>query len=242
MRYAVAGLALLLSLAGCGGGQVRGSDDGELTAEDCSSGNYTMDQWDQCSTIMGPEWGEGGGGEGAQGDEVPSPFDALPVNERGNVPAEMGEPVTVLGEDGTELVRATVNSITVDHQCTGDEVVREEPENGHFIGVDMTFESLPGIAGYESPFGDPGFSVSGIAGSGFAVIGSDGFTEEGVSGGYAAFVCSDDENELLGQTVKAGQNYNGVIVLDSANTNGTLIWEPVVSSSVTHPGFEWDFS
>ncbi|SNR96615.1 hypothetical protein [Blastococcus mobilis] len=137
----------------------------------------------------------------------------------------------------------TVESITVDYACDGDEVVRQDQEKGHYIGVEMTVTAQSALADYESPFGGNVFSMSGPFGSGFSIIGADGFSEDGIACGYAAFTCSADSNNMLTLDVQSGQNYRGVAVLDSANTAGTLIWPPIVSATEGEnpPGFEWTF-
>jgi hypothetical protein len=73
---------------------------------------------------------------------------------------------------------------TVDYPCDGEAVLRDESANGDYIGVAMTAEGQPALAGYRSPFGGNVFSMSGRFGSGFAIVGADGFTEEGIAGGY----------------------------------------------------------
>jgi hypothetical protein len=223
-----------LILTGCVGCGSTPDSSGPLTQETIREGISAEDCDDPDAALTQAEWVE------FCADVAP---EGPPVNERGNVVATVGEPVTVLGPDGEPLVQVTVDSITVDYVCDGDEVVRQDPANGHYLGVAMTVEAQPGLAAYQSPFGDDGFSMSGPFGSGFAVIGADGFTEDGVSGGYEAYTCSADNNNLLLETVQAGQNYRGVVVLDSANIAGTLVWQPIVLSTEEEnpPAFEWAF-
>ena len=217
MRRALTSLTAVaaLALAGCGSESIPATDGGSPATE----------------AAPREETEPATGGETESSD----------LNERGNVTAALGQPVTVTDPAGNDLVEVTVESVTVDYPCDGPESVRQEPANGHYLGVAMTIRALTGLSEYENPFGDPGFSMSGIMGSGFSVVGPDGFTEDGVSGGYEAYTCSADNNRLLIDPVLPGQNYQGVIVLDSANTSGTLIWTPTVSTTDTEPGYEWTF-
>jgi hypothetical protein len=85
---------------------------------------------------------------------------------------------------GADLDERGNVGITVDYPCDGEAVLRDESANGDYIGVAMTVEAQPALAGYQSPFGGNVFSMSGRFRSGFAIVGADGFTEEGIAGGY----------------------------------------------------------
>src|SRR4051812_9178468 len=170
MRRALTALAAVaaLALAGCGSESSPAADDGSSATEAAPS--------DETEPSTGSE------------------TESSDLNDRGNITAALGQPVTVTDPDGNDLVQVTVESVTVDYPCDGPESVRDDPVNGHYLGVAMTIRALPGLSQYEDPFGDPGFSMSGIMGSGFSVVGPDGFTEDGVSGGYEAYTCSADNN------------------------------------------------
>jgi hypothetical protein len=85
---------------------------------------------------------------------------------------------------GADLDERGNVGITVDYPCDGEAVLRDESANGDYIGVAMTVEAQPALAGYQSPFGGNVFSMSGRFRRGFAIVGADGFTEEGIAGGY----------------------------------------------------------
>ncbi len=225
---------LLLTACGGGSGEPAAGSEEPLSQDTIRPGISAEDCDDPNAALTQAEW------VGFCAEPAPS---GPPVNERGNVAATVGQPVTVPAPDGQPLVEVTVETITVDYACDGDEVVRQEPENGHFIGVALTVTAQPALAGYESPFGGNVFSMSGPFGSGFSIVGADGFTEDGIAGGYAAFTCAADSDNMLTLDVEPGQNYRGVAVLDSTNTAGTLIWQPIVSSTEAEnpPGFEWTF-
>jgi hypothetical protein len=228
-----AATCLLLTACGGSGGDSSSSEEPlsqdtirpGITAEDCDDPDAALTQAERVEYCAEP---------------VPS---GPPVNERGNLAAAFGQPVIVPAPDGQPLVEVTVDVITVDHPCDGPAVIREQPENGHFIGVALTVTAQPALAEYQSPFGGNAFAMTGPFGSGMSIIGADGFTEDGISSSYAAFTCSADSNDMIGLRVQPGQNYRGVAVLDSANTAGTLIWQPIVSSTEGEnpPGFEWTF-
>ena len=164
--------------------------------------------------------------------------DAAGAGERGNTAAALGAPVMVVDDDGHEIVELTIGSITPDYPCNGDEATLQDPANGHFIGVEMTVAAQPGMAEYQNPFGVFTLTNNGL----FTIIGADGVTEtNAVVGNTPAYLCTTGYNELLTRTIEQGQTYDGVVVLDSANVSGTLIWQPVLRIDGPGPGWEWRY-
>ena len=182
-----------------------------------------------------------GGGDsvdkgGSAGDGASS--SAAPAGERGNQVAALGDPVTVTDEAGAEILVLTIESITPDYPCDGDEASLQEPLNGHFIGVQMVVTAGAGLAEFENPFGIFTLTSNGK----FTIVGSDGVTETNtIAGGAEAYLCTTGYNEVLTMIVEPGQTYRGVIVLDSANASGTLIWQPVLTTDGAGPGWEWQY-
>ena len=176
--------------------------------------------------------------KGGSADDPATDSGAAPAGERGNQEAAVGDPVTVADDAGAEILVLTVESITPDYPCDGDEASLQDPVNGHFIGVQLVVTAGPGLAEFDNPYGIFTLTNNGK----FTIVGSDGVTEAGViAGGAEAYLCTAGYNELLTGTVEPGQTYRGVIVLDSANASGTLIWQPVLTADGPGPGWEWPY-
>ncbi|MGY1807937.1 hypothetical protein ACI8AF_11245 [Blastococcus sp. SYSU D00669] len=172
-------------------------------------------------------------------DEADGSGEAGSAGDRGNTAATTGTPVTVTGPDGAELVELTVVSIEGDFACTADPELVQEPENGHFVAVQLEIAALPGLAGFQNPFGAGTFTLldNGV----FSVVGRDGVVEDDVSGTAGTFSCTADGNDIWTQAVAPGERYEGVLVLDSASTSGTVVWRPVLDLGEPEPGWEWAF-
>ena len=193
-----------------------------------------------CSVSTGDSVNKGGGDAvDKAGSTSESPADgAAPAGERGNVSATLGEPVLIVDDAGHEVAELTIEAITPDYACTADEATLQDPANGHFIGVDMVLSAGSGFTEYENPFGIFTLTNNGR----FTIIGTDGVTETNtIVGGAPAYLCTTAYNELLTLPVEPGQTYRGVVVLDSANAAGTLIWQPVLATEGPGPGWEWTY-
>jgi hypothetical protein len=158
--------------------------------------------------------------------------------ERGNTAAVLGEPVRVVDGDGHEIVELIVSAITPDWPCNADAATVQDPVNGHFVGVAMTVAAQPGMTEFQNPFGVFTLSTNGV----FTIVGPDGVTETNeIAGGTPAYLCTTGHNELLTRPIEPGQTYDGLIILDSANAAGTLIWQPILSTDGPSPGWEWTY-
>ena len=176
--------------------------------------------------------------KGGSADDAATGSGAAPAGERGNQQAALGDPVTVLDDAGAEILVLTVESITPDYPCDGDEASRQDPLNGHFIGLQLLVTAGSGLAEFDNPYGIFTLTNNGK----FSIVGADGVTEtDQIAGGAEAYLCTATYNEVLTQTVEPGQTYRGVVVLDSANASGTLIWQPVLTSDGPGPGWEWPY-
>jgi len=149
------------------------------------------------------------------------------LNDRGNIPKEMGQEAGIghpTDPDAPWPLTFTIDSVTVDQPCnTGFE---DPPTNGHYIGIALraaTTADLP-----------PDWYVMFDSYS-FKVIGPDGLTISDVSG--TAYSCLDSRSSFTSDPLAPGQQYAGIVVIDSPVTTGSLIY----SADGDGTGWEWQF-
>ncbi|MFB2571356.1 hypothetical protein [Micrococcus sp. IITD107] len=128
------------------------------------------------------------------------------------------------------LLDFRINKITADPRCTGDPSA--EPENGHFIVLDVEIETFDGVraATYES-----GFTMLPME---FKTIGADGKTSNADPGTFGAFSCLRDAEQLPGE-LGDNESAEGQLVLDVADPSGTLVYENMFIE--TGGAWEWSY-
>jgi hypothetical protein len=147
-------------------------------------------------------------------------------NERGNIPARIGEEVAIRpSSDAGEppSVTLSIEEIVVDVVCDDD--YEEPPENGHYIALRLRATAT---AAYDPRVTTP------VSDYDFTVIGDDGETYDPVS--ESAQDCIAQERLIQNMRIAPGFEYEGWIVLDAPVTTGALVYEP---EGVT--GWEWEF-
>lgn len=147
-------------------------------------------------------------------------------SERGNLIKAIGEGAGITWE-GKEVASFVVNSIAVDPGCTNE--FATEPENGHFVVLDVSLKTEPELA--EAP--SPSF---GLAGIGWTAIAPNGTTSNADTFSGAAFMCLDD-SEVLPSALGPGEQATGKIVLDVENPEGVLVHKPLFQDF----GWEWSY-
>jgi hypothetical protein len=157
---------------------------------------------------------------------------AEPVrSDRGNLVKAFGEQGGMCGPEDAEctadqlVLSFTVDSVTVDPQCTSDFV--QPAENGHLIAVSVRAATTPEF---------PTDTYLTITPSEFRVIGADGLTKGGLDTA-AAYSCLDDSERFPSDALGPGQQYAGTVILDSPVAAGTLVYIPAGAPS----GWEWQF-
>ncbi len=151
------------------------------------------------------------------------------LSPRGNVVVNIGEEVGIAAEGDTTTGTVAVDAITAEAECTGDPVVRQAPENGHFVRLDVRATTAPvDVPGQtrEIAFGE----------NTLRFIGPDGVTFNGALATYAAFTCLADA-EQLPDYLGPGQQFSGAVMVDVPATSGTLIH----TDPATGLGWEWSF-
>ncbi len=128
------------------------------------------------------------------------------------------------------MVNFTVNAITPDAPCAGPYV--QPAENGHFVVLDVTIETLPELA---DPNG--GYSTFDMNASMFKFIGASGTTFNGNLGTASSFSCLPDEQLIPSGGVGPAEKVAGKVVLDVPETTGVLLFKSHLSS-----GGGWEYS
>jgi hypothetical protein len=147
-------------------------------------------------------------------------------NERGNIPARIGEEVAIRPSsdaDEPPAVTLSIEEIVVDVVCDDD--YEEPPENGHYIALRIQASATEGY--------DPRVTTP-VSDYDFSVIGDDGETYDPVT--ESAQACIAAPRLIQNMRLAPGVDYEGWIVLDAPVTTGALVYEPEGAT-----GWEWAF-
>lgn len=152
------------------------------------------------------------------------------VSERGNTEASVGDTATISSTDDPDspVMTFTVSDIEVDPTCTGD--YPQDPENGHFMTVDIDAQTGNAEQFEELLMGQDLHISSGS----FQFISSDGVTANTVTSG-AAFGCLP-QSDYLPSDIGPSETVSGTVVLDVPDTEGIL----VLKEPMTQLSWEWD--
>lgn len=153
------------------------------------------------------------------------------LSSRGNLVLEPGDPVVVTGYEDDNLEAATfvVKSVEVDPTCTNAYV--QEPENGHFVVLEIEVETAK-----EPDFTEATYGSFYVGSGAFKVIAKNGTTVNEVDGsGYSCF----DQAEQLPGNLGAGERATGKVVLDVPSAEGVIVYNNFVAPD--RPGYEWNF-
>jgi hypothetical protein len=148
-------------------------------------------------------------------------------NERGNIPAQIGEEVVIRpAVDSTEppLLTLSIDEVTIDPVCDDDSEV--PPDNGHYVAIRMRATAAPQFDPRAvTVIGDYDFTVIGPDGSAFSTP-----TEAGRD-------CFGPPRLIQNMRIGPGMEYQGWMVLDVPVTSGVLVYAP----GDTPNGWEWQF-
>lgn len=148
------------------------------------------------------------------------------VSDRGNLVKKIGQLAGLSGENPNDVIAEfKITSIETDVKCT--EEFAQPSENGHFIAITMEVQTTPKLA--EQSFSNAVYFTP----VDFKVIGPDGSRENDSLGN--SFSCLPDA-ELLPGEIGPSETATGKIVLDSAYTEGVLVFNPMFDT-----GWEWEF-
>ena len=156
-----------------------------------------------------------------------APATEVSLNERGNVPAEIGEVITVrpaLDPDEPPMLTLSIEEVIVDPVCDDESEV--EPENGHYIALRM-------VATASEEF-DPRVTTP-IADYDFRVLGDDGAEFDPAT--PAGRACYGAPRLIQNMRIGPGYEYDGWMVLDVPVTSGSLVYAPGDEPY----GWEWQF-
>lgn len=149
------------------------------------------------------------------------------LSERGSLLKTVGQQAGLQSPDGQPLAEFTVNNISTQVECTGGDP--SEPENGHFVELDVDFELFSGA---EANYVDGALLNPGR----FRFIGTDGATFSGDLSTRATFRCMP-ETESLNQSIGDGERSSGSVLLDVPESSGVLLLEEPMSGAK----WEWEF-
>lgn len=168
-----------------------------------------------CSAPAQPEPAE------APKSDTQQQSEAIPKSERGNIVKQVGELAELKDEEGTLVASFTVNSITVNPECTSElaEVTGTEPVNGALVGLDVTIETTPAYEAGSLLWGPWGWKA----------IDANGVTFNDVPLAIAS--CYPTEEVLAGE-VGPGEKRIGKILLDVPTDSGVLVFNDM---------WEWEY-
>jgi hypothetical protein len=156
--------------------------------------------------------------------DAPSPA-AATTNDRGNVVQATGQQAGIQGPDGNQAVIFSVDEVAVDQACSGQ---APRPVNGHYLGVHVRVTTGDlGFLGDTWSMSAADFGLRQPDGSTFFDLATEG-----------ARSCLDDDEAFPAASLRPDEEYEGMIVLDSPATTGTLVFSP---PSLHGNGWEWTF-
>lgn len=167
---------------------------------------------------------------GATPTHSPSTSAAPQKSARGNyirVPGDTARMWT--GADKKTTVVFTINSITVDPQCTAP--YAQPAEKGHFVVLDASIETMPELA-------NASYDRFDLSPHGWQFVGANGTTYNGSLASGASYSCMTDSEILPINGVGPGEKVTGKIILDVPATTGTLVFKPLGGAI---GGWEWAF-
>ena len=145
-----------------------------------------------------------------------APATDVPLNARGNIPAQVGEEIPVRAAAAPEeppVLTLRLAEVDVDPVCDDDSDVL--PQNGHYIALRL-------VATASAQF-DPRVPTV-IADYDFSVIGADGATYDPVTSEGRA--CFGPPRLVQNMRIGPGYEYEGWMVLDVPVPSGALVYAP----------------
>lgn len=124
-----------------------------------------------------------------------------------------------------ELVTFTVDSIAVDPGCNGP--YPDAPAYGHFVVAAVTINVLTTVDGMGLWFNSMDWQI----------IGPNGVRDNDNSS-LEAYMCAADNEQFPIGPMGPG-TYIGLVVMDTPNTTGQLVWAPSELGGVD--GWSWAF-
>jgi hypothetical protein len=179
--------------------------------------------------------GEGypyGGEEGLQGEiDANADIPIAEVNSRGNIVKAIGEDAGVGGlQRGVDTAVWSVDEVETDISCT-ESYRPDKPQNGHLTAVDMNLSTGADFNDYTGGYGM-------LSGMDFEFIDSQGVTHDDIVS-FATYGCLAPSETFNDGVLGSAQNYNGKIILDLPDTEGTLVFSPSWSYDFGSTGWEY---
>jgi hypothetical protein len=153
---------------------------------------------------------------------------AVPVNERGFIVKQLGEPAC-FGGAGTNCeggVSFAIDQVEVDPPCTE---FGSHPDNGRTLLLHVRIatgtdeEAIDRVGGVINPFS-------------FVEIGKDGITRDTSFG-----MCADPSTNQLPDTYGPNQQYQGVIDLEAPEGSGIIALQLMMADEDGQRGWEWTY-
>ena len=146
-------------------------------------------------------------------------------SSRGNIVKKPGDGASVT--DKGKTVQVSHRLIKVDAKCPGK--YASKPENGHFVALDVSMETIPELAQSVNP-------QFGLAGYAWKAIAANGTTFNGNVFTGAAYMCLDDAARFP-SALGPGEKATGKIILDVPTTSGVLVHQ----QGFMPTGWEWAY-
>lgn len=147
-------------------------------------------------------------------------------SSRGNIIKVPGQGASVTDKNKT-VASFVVNSIQVDPTCTNK--YAQPSENGHFIALDVSMETMPELAESVNP-------QFGLAGYAWKAIAENGTTFNGDVFSAAAYMCLN-ETEKFPSALGPAEKATGKIILDVPTPTGVLVHK----QGFMPAGWEWAY-
>lgn len=215
MKLVTAAALLSLALVGCSGGTDTVANDARVSPVPAETAASTPSTSTSTAPVASPSASQDG------------EYGAHTVNARGNLVKQLGQlaGTTSSKDAGVTLSQFTITGIEPGFKCTSK--YADPPANGTFIAITMDIQTAPELAQDDYPYFD-------VSANDFKVISPDGTREnDSVGKGYMCL----NESEALPDQIGPGEHVTGKLVLDSANTNGSIVFSPFNIST----GWEWGF-
>jgi len=145
---------------------------------------------------------------------------------RGNLVLTPGQGAAITNSGGIDEATFVINSITVDTPCTNPDA--RPAENGHFVTLDVSVETLPVMAEDSGSFSMDAY--------GFKVIAANGTTSNLDASTIASMYCYED-GATLPSSIGPGEKATGLVVLDVESPTGVLVYNDFSSMY----GWEWAY-
>lgn len=138
---------------------------------------------------------------------------------------KLGERAAIATADKQPLISFVVEDITLDKKC--ETSYARKAQHGHFVMVSIRAQTTAAFPQNTRLIINP---------YDFSIIGTDQITENGLATS-AALSCMPPSQLMPNTPYEPSKTYTGIIVLDTENPSGTLLYRPTFGAS----GWAWRY-